>query len=133
MSQENVDHLMRALEAFNRGDLDSFRKALASNPSIVPLRAALETETIYTGPRAVDEFWAATQEDWVDARIDVESVEAYGEQVLLIGVYSGRSRAASVPFDQPFGLVAHYEDGKARLLRTYADPRDAREAVKVSD
>jgi ketosteroid isomerase-like protein len=128
MSQENVETIQRAIAALNRGDLAGLRKEFSAEPTITPLRAALETETSFTGPRAVEEFWTGTQEDWVDAQIDVESIRTVGDRVLAIARYSGRTRTSGVPFTHRMAMVAEFENGKASCIRTYIEPREALEA-----
>jgi ketosteroid isomerase-like protein len=133
VSREHVENIRRAIAAFNAGDVDELRDTFTPEPSITPLRAALETGTVYSGPGAVDQFWTAAQEDWVDARIEIESIETVGEQVLVIGHYSGRTRKSEIPFTQRIGMVADFEGGKTSQMQTYVDPGDAHEAVGLSE
>lgn len=133
MPHDHVETVQRAVAAFNAADVDGFRKTFSAEPSITPLRAALETDVRFAGPGAVEEFWAAAQEDWADTQLDVESVERVGDRVLLIARYSGRTRASAVPFTQRIGVVVDFEDGQICRLTTYVDPDDALEAVGRSD
>ena len=49
MSDENVEIMRAAIEAFNRRDGEGFGALLARDAEIVPVRAALEG-TVYRGP-----------------------------------------------------------------------------------
>lgn len=133
MSQDHLETTQRALAAFNAADVDGFRETFSAEPSLIPLRAALETEARYTGPRAVEEFWAAAQEDWADTQLDLESAETVGDRVLLIAQYSGRTRASAVPFTQRIGVVLDFEGGQICSLTAYVEPGDALEAVGRSE
>jgi hypothetical protein len=51
MSQENVEAMRAAMEAFNRRDGEGFGVLLAGDVEIVPVRVVLEG-TVYRGPDA---------------------------------------------------------------------------------
>ncbi len=133
MSQAHLEIVQRAIAAFNAADVDGLRQAFSAEPSITPLRAALETETRFTGLRAVEEFWTTAQADWTHSQLDIESIEAVGERVLVIAQYSGRTRDSAVPFTQRIGFVAHFESAKICQLVTYVHPPDALKAVGLSE
>ena len=58
MSEENVEHLRAAIEAFNRRDGAKFDALLTDDVAIVPVRAALEGTT-YQGSDAGSQYGAA--------------------------------------------------------------------------
>ena len=53
MSQENVQIVYTAMDAFNRQDPEAFAAVFAPEAEIVPLRAAVEGTT-YTGRECAD-------------------------------------------------------------------------------
>jgi hypothetical protein len=57
MSDENVDRLRAAIEAFNERDGTKFDGLLAPNAEIVPIRAAVEGTT-YRGRGAASQYLA---------------------------------------------------------------------------
>ncbi|MGA8927221.1 MAG: hypothetical protein WB462_13450 [Solirubrobacterales bacterium] len=63
MSEENVEIVRTAMEAFNRRDAKTFAAYLAEDAEIVPMRAALEG-TVYRGPDAASQYCAAVEESW---------------------------------------------------------------------
>ena len=71
MSQENVEIVRTAIDAFNRRDAKTFAADLAQDAEIVPMRAALEG-TVYRGPDAASQYCAAVDESWDNLRWEVE-------------------------------------------------------------
>jgi hypothetical protein len=61
MSEENVDRLRAAVEAFNHRDGTAFDQLLAVDAEIVPVRAAVEGTT-YKGGDAGSKYCAAVEE-----------------------------------------------------------------------
>jgi ketosteroid isomerase-like protein len=55
MSQENLEVMRTAMEAFNRRDGKGFDAFLTKDAEIVPVRVALEG-TVYSGPNAATQF-----------------------------------------------------------------------------
>lgn len=73
MSEENVETMRAAMEAFNQRDGEGFGALLASDAEIVPVRAALEG-TVYHGPDAAVQYCAAVDESWENLRWEVEEM-----------------------------------------------------------
>ena len=67
MSQENVERMRGAMEAFNRRDGAAFDGFLAGDAEIVPVRAALEGTT-YRGPDAGTQYCTAVIQSWDELR-----------------------------------------------------------------
>src|SRR5688572_3360565 len=69
VSDDAITLARRAVDAFNEQGADPAAAKptppgiYASEPEIVPIRAALEGIT-YTGATALDDFWAANRESW---------------------------------------------------------------------
>ena len=88
MSQENVELVRAALEAFNRRDGAAFDALLASDAEIVPVRAAVERVS-YQGADAGSQYCAAVDERWESARWEVEDIRDDGNWVLALGHIRG--------------------------------------------
>ena len=57
MSQENVELIQRAFEAFNRRDLDAFLELMAPEVEFTPYERALEGLGPYRGHDGVRTWW----------------------------------------------------------------------------
>jgi hypothetical protein len=60
MSQENVEAMRAAMEAFNQRDGKAFGAFLAEDAEIVPVRAVVDG-TVYRGPYAAEQYCAAVE------------------------------------------------------------------------
>ena len=128
MSQENVDAMRTAMEAFNRRDGESFNALLTEDAEIVPVRAALEGTT-YRGPGAGTEYCAAVEKSWDDLGWEIEELRDGGDWVLAVGRIRGQGRDSGAAIDSRAGWVAHFRDGLIVKFQTYAHREDALEAV----
>src|SRR5512132_971167 len=91
MSEENVEVVRTAMDAFNRRDAETFAAHLDEDAEIVPMRAALEG-TVYRGPDAASLYCAAVDESWDNLRWVVEEIRDGGDWVLALGRIRGQER-----------------------------------------
>src|SRR5437588_7095164 len=110
MSQENVEAMRLAMEAFNRRDGEGFGALLAREVEIVPVRAALEG-TVYRGPDAAAQYCAAVDESWENLGWEVEEIRDGGDWVLALGRIRGGGRTSGVAIDARAGWVARFHEG----------------------
>jgi ketosteroid isomerase-like protein len=132
MSQENVEVMRAAVEAFNRRDGKGFAAVLADDAEIVPVRAALEG-TVYRGPDAATQYCAAVDESWENLGWEVEEIRDGGDWVLALGHIRGEGRGSGAAIDARAGWVARFQDGLITTFRTYPDRADALEDVGLEE
>ena len=132
MSQQNVEALKAAMEAFNRRDGERFDALLAADAEIVPVRAAVEG-TVYRGRDAATQYCAAVDEAWENLRWEVEEFRDGGGWVLALGRIQGRGRDSGATIDARGGWVARFCEGRLKTFRTYPDRAEALEAVGLSE
>jgi ketosteroid isomerase-like protein len=132
MSQENVEAMRGVIEAFNRGDGAAFDGCLASDPEVVPVRAALEG-TIYRGSDAGTQYCIAVDQSWENLRWEVEEIRDGGETILALGHIRGEGRDSGVAIDAKAGWLAHFSEGRIRRFQTFADGHDAIKAFGLSE
>jgi hypothetical protein len=126
----------RAIELFNRdasegpvGLSQETRALFADEPVIVPFRAALE-DTVYSGPDALDRFYAASTESWEWLRIDAETFEEIGETACVVsGTLTGRGRATGAETRADVWWALEVADGRIAAIRTLPSRREALEAA----
>jgi ketosteroid isomerase-like protein len=130
MPEERVALARRLIELFNRHDREGLEQIITTEDAeIVPLRAALEG-TIYRGPTAVADFWAAIDESWETVHIDSHEITAHGDRVLIVGRLRGRARQTGMELDSPMGWVMTFDGDKVAGMRTYVSVAEAREAAE---
>jgi ketosteroid isomerase-like protein len=134
MSQENVEVVKVAYEAFVRGGLDRFMEHFTDD---VDYRA-VEGEIDDSGPIHGKDALRAYLQDWIDMfdefRMElVELIDAGEDTVVALERYAGRARLSSVETDQLVGDVYTIRDGKIASGREYATLAQAREAAGLSE
>jgi ketosteroid isomerase-like protein len=132
MSEENVDRLQMAIEAFNQREGTKFDRLLASDAEIVPVRAAIEGTT-YRGDDAGSQYCAAVDDTWESLIWEVDEIREVGEVAVALGHIRGKGRETGASIDTGSGWVAHFDDGLIIRFRTYTDRGEALEAAGLSE
>jgi ketosteroid isomerase-like protein len=97
MSEENVEIVRRAYEAFNRGDRDGAVADLAPNAEYIPSEAFPESR-VRRGPEDVKNFMSWLWDEFEDARLDTdEFIDIGDESSCLRPSAVGGSKAARRP------------------------------------
>jgi ketosteroid isomerase-like protein len=130
MPEERVELARRLIELFNRGDREGLKEITIDDAEIVPMRAALEG-TVYRGPNALDDFWAAIDESWETVQMVIDEISEHGNRVLAVGRLRGRARQTGMELDSPMAWVATFDEGKVASMRTYVSVAEAREAADL--
>ena len=135
MSQENVEVVHRAGEAFNRHDAEALAAMSDDDLEFVSALASVETGGVaHRGPRAWIAYFARMDEVWGDWRVeDLEVFDAEGDRVAAVFRLVGEGRTSGVPVDHRIGLAYTMREGKLWRMRSYLDPQEALEAVGLSE
>jgi ketosteroid isomerase-like protein len=132
VSQENIEIVRAAIEAFNERDGEGFDALLAADAEIVPARAALEG-TVYRGSDAASQYCAAVEESWEDLTWDIEEIKDGESWVLALGHIRGRGRGSGAVIDAHGGWLCRLHDGLVTNFRTYPNRDDALKAVGLEE
>ena len=98
MSQENVDMVRRAFEAFNRGNRDAAVADVAPDFEYVASGAIPGATGNYRGPEGFKRFTEWLLDQFDDVRVDLTEVIEAGDQVVVRTTSRGAvSAAASRP------------------------------------
>ena len=136
MSQENVEMVRRAFEAFNRTfaeGTDDLYAVLDPDVEFIPIMAILEGIT-YKGHEGVRQWIEDVKRDWADFEPRPEHFLDLGDdRVLVLGSWRARGRGGDALLDIPAsGLADAVPEGKARpaadLHRAREGPRSRRAA-----
>ncbi len=132
MSQENVELVKLALDAFNRRSVESLTGLFADDAEIVPVRAAIE-DTVYRGADAAAQYCAAIEDSWENLQWEVEDVRDDRDWVIALGWIRGRGRDSGVVIDARGGWVVHLRDGVITRFQTFSERAKALEAVGLEE
>jgi ketosteroid isomerase-like protein len=132
MSQENVEIVRRAIEAYGREGLDGSLRYYDPEVEWTSTGAYIEPAT-YRGHEGVRRYLGTMEEEFDDLRIEpVELIDA-GEQVISSVRISGRGKASGAPVALTLISVGSLRDGMVYRVRNYPDMAAALEAAGLSE
>jgi ketosteroid isomerase-like protein len=135
MSEENVEAFRRALEAYNRRDIDAFLEAFDPMVEIHPLTLAMfgGEGTVYRGHEGIRQF--VRDVDEVLPRLQVEPLEIrdLGERIVANGRLHAWGRASGAEVESPVGWLIEFRAGSVIRMTDYLDPKDALEAAGLRE
>ena len=126
----SVEAVRSSYEAFARDDLDA-ALAMMDDDIVWHHAQGLPHGGTYRGLATVranvfdslDEFW------WVDFAADPEEIIGLGEDVVVLGRYTGRAKGTGKPLDVPFCHVWRFRAGRAVRFHQFVDTYGWREAL----
>jgi ketosteroid isomerase-like protein len=136
MSEENVEIVQRAVEAWNADDLDAFLAELDADlewhPAIEP---GLEGKaTIYRGHSGAQEIWRENRGGaWQRLTNRPQEFRDLGESVLALGHIGLTARATGIEFNQEVGEVFDLRAGKIVRIRDFLTHAEALEAAGLEE
>jgi ketosteroid isomerase-like protein len=120
MSERNVEIARQAEAAIGRRDIEALRALMAPGCEIVPLRAAVES-TVFRGPNAAAEWFAAWDESWEDLSFETEAIRHGGDWVLVQGRIRARGRSSGAELDVMAAAIWRLRDELITSIRIYTD------------
>jgi ketosteroid isomerase-like protein len=132
VSQENVELVRAALQAFNRRDGAGFDALLASEAEIIPVRAAIE-DVSYRGADAGSQYCVAVDQRWENLRWELEDIRDGDDWVLGLGHIRGRGRDSGAVIDATGAWVAELRAGQIIRFQTFSDRDAALKAVGLEE
>jgi ketosteroid isomerase-like protein len=134
MSKENVEKVRRSLDAWNRGDVDSWLQS--PHPEIEFIsgiaREVEGDETVWRGPAELRRFWDEWHSLW-NLSIEVSEIRDLGDTVVALGRFQTRGKASGVELESPVAYVFEFDGGLTRKVRAYLNPTEALQAVGLSE
>src|SRR4029453_9610309 len=107
MSPENVELHHRAIEAFNRRDLETWLELADERVEFVPLNLELEGGS-YRDHAGVRRFWADYLTVFPHFTVEADEVRDLGEVTLALVQLRGHGSGSDVPFEQPIWQVVRW-------------------------
>jgi ketosteroid isomerase-like protein len=142
MSQENVEIVRRALDAFNRRDPDSYGDYVDPEaygdlftPDFewLPSLVGLVEGGSYRGREGSERVLANLGQAWQEYRLLPDEFRDLGDLVLMLGRQEGRGRGGGVPVDAPIGMIFDFRGGKICRARSYLDHGEALRAAGLAE
>ena len=133
MSQENVEMVQRAYEAFNRGDRDAAVADVAPDFEYVASGAIPGATGNYRGPEGFKRFTEWLLDQFDDVRVDLTEVIEAGDQVVVRATSRGRGKRSGVETSWDVWQVWTLRDGKAVRGEGFTSREEALEAAELSE
>ncbi len=136
MSEENIDAILKAVEALNRRDADAVVAVVSpdveweTNPEMVGLGA------IYRGRARVREFFEQLLglETWESIHGVVEEITEAGDDRVLVGLLvEARGRGSGVPAELQIWQVLWFAEGLITRRQAFWTRQHALEAAGLRD
>jgi uncharacterized protein len=132
MSQENVETVRRAYEAFNTRDFDAITEVGHPDVEWRPYLSDLGGEPL-RGVAAVQRYIGSLAAEWEEFHVEPQEFRDLGDTVLVFVRVLGRGKGSGVETELRTVHVVTLRDGKIWRNRTYRDADDALEAVGLRE
>jgi ketosteroid isomerase-like protein len=133
MSQENVEIVRQAVQAFNHRDLAALTKSFTAEVEWEPGGPAAVERALYQGRDQVADGFATTWTAWEVFHIDESEIRDLGDSVVWLGHAQMRGEASHVDFDQQFAIYFLIRSGKITRFRGFVSWKQALEAAGLQE
>lgn len=133
MSQENVEVVRRAVDAWNQRDPDLWRSYATPDIEWTPAGPAAVEGTIYRGYDEVVAGLESVWQTWDEVFFEESEVRDLAEATLWLGRLKLRGASSQVALDQEFAVSFVLRGGKLARIQAFLSQRDALEAVGLAD
>jgi ketosteroid isomerase-like protein len=140
MSEENVEVVRRAYDAWNREDLDAFLSVVhpdaewgaGGGGSAADL--FLGVKSVYRGHEGVREWWNAVKEPWDYFKSHVQRTFAGGDKVVTVVRFEAEGKESGAKVGLPFLTnVMEVKDGLIVRFNAYYSLEEALDAARLSE
>jgi ketosteroid isomerase-like protein len=134
MSQENVEIVRSALDAFARGGLDAAAEYWTDDIDHRSIPGAVDDRGPMHGKDAVRAYY----QDWLDTFDEfwtepVELIDVGEDQVVSVLRMGGLAKQSGIETNLTYAVLTTIRDGKIARGREYATREDALEAAGLSE
>ena len=133
MSDENVELVYEANEAFNRRDLDALLALLRPRHRVVPAIVELEGGGPYRGHGGARRWWESLLAVAPDFRSEVDEVRDLGDVTVVRVRLRGHGAASGASMEESIWQLGEWRQGKCVRFRTFAREAEALEAARLSE
>jgi ketosteroid isomerase-like protein len=133
MSQENVELFYRAIDAFNRRDLDALMALMDDDVEFVVRQTAMEGESSHRNHDGVRRWWNSLFDVFPDYNVEVVEVRDLGDLTFATIHLRGHGAGSAAPTDQAIWIMVRSRRGKAVWWHTSDTRAEVLEAVGLSE
>jgi ketosteroid isomerase-like protein len=129
MSQENVETLRRAIEAFNRGDTDAWAAVRAPEFEYSASGAVVGIGGSYRGADGFKQFLDSFWDEFDEPKVELGEVIAGGAKVLAAVTFRGRGKHSGIDTSWDLWQLWTLRGGRAVRGQAFTDKEAALEAA----
>ena len=133
MSEENVDLLRRALEAFPRGEMEEMLSYMDPEGEFHSAIVGGAEGNVYRGHDGFRRWYADSFESFEELRNEWSEFRDLGDRVLALGHVKARARESGVELDSPLGFLVTVRDGKVVRSEGFLSRAEALEAAGLRE
>jgi ketosteroid isomerase-like protein len=134
MSQQNVEIVRQAVEAFNREDAHAFVALASPNVEWEDAIFWSGVTRTYWGREELREWFNQVLEPWESLHVGVEEItEAGNDGVFYCLFLTGRGKGSGVDTELRVWAVNWFADGKVSRRRVFREREEALEAAGLSE
>jgi ketosteroid isomerase-like protein len=133
MSEENVEIVRRAFDAYERGDVDQALADFAADCEYIASGAIPGRTGVFRGPEGYREFIDWLRSEFDDAHAEVIELIAVRETVVVGSTLRGRGRQSRASVEFTFWQVWTVHDGEVVRGQGFLTRDEALEAAGLSE
>ena len=133
MSQENVEILRGATEAFNRGDPEAWVAVLAPEFEYTASGAVVGIGGTYRGAEGFRRFLASFWDEFDEPNAEIRDLIEAGDQVLAAVSFRGRGKQSGIAASWDLWQLWTLREGKAVRGQAFTSEEEALEAAGLSE
>jgi ketosteroid isomerase-like protein len=133
MSRENVEIVKRAIDAFNRSDVDVIADLTTPDFSWFPALPGSVEGGGYHGRNGIETYLGEIHDTWEELSVCGVEFRDLGDRVLVLGRAEGRGRGSGVAVGASHGFVVDLCGAKISRVRTYLDHGEASRVAGLSE
>jgi ketosteroid isomerase-like protein len=133
MSQENVELMRQAYEAWNRGEPDWLLNHMTEDFEFSAGLGFSDIDAVYRGKEGWRNFIEIWHDAWAEITVRVERIEDQEDRLVALLIFDGRGRGSGVEVSLRVGQVATVRGAKVSKLVSTPSWSEALEAVGLSE
>jgi ketosteroid isomerase-like protein len=133
MSQDNVEVVRAALDAFARGELEEMLSYIDPAGELHSAIVGGAEGSVYRGHEGLRSWYTDTFEAFEELRGEWSEFRDLGDRVLVLGRAKARGRGSGMELDSPMGWVFTMRDGKVVRAEGYLSRAETLEAAGLRE
>jgi ketosteroid isomerase-like protein len=132
MSQENVETVERAIDAFNGRDIETLADLLTADFEWFGALLGKGERGSYRGREGMEAYFEEATAIWEEFRMLTDEFRDLGDRVLVFGRMEGRTGGSGIAVEAPLGVVFELREARMSRCRSYLDPSEALRAAGLT-